>query len=186
MAKVQPLQPRPQVDWEAVERLYRTTLVSVRDIAETHGTKPSTVQSRARAGRWTRGAQATKRQIVADAQAGVLPGMKPDEAKRSQEKAITEDLEDMKTGLTGYRRLLTVMQQAADRLQVEDPQAGKKAKVMVETIDKAVDGIRKIRGLDDPTKKALPQDELYELIADLAGEIGPAQRSPGPSEGTGS
>lgn len=176
MKKIQPLQPRPRVDWEAIERLYRTTLLSVRDIAATHGTKPSTVQSRARAGRWVRGATANKRQILADAQAGVLPGMKPSEAKRSMEKAVAEDMEDMKTGLTGYRRLLNVMQQAADRLQVTDPLAEKKAKVMAETIDKAVDGIRKIRGLDDPSKKALTQEELNELIADIAGEIGSAQR----------
>jgi hypothetical protein len=111
--------------------------------------------------------------------------MKPGEAKRSQEKAIAEDLADMKTGLTGYRRLLNVMQQAADRLQVTDPLAEKKAKVMAETIDKAVDGIRKIRGLDDPNKKALTQDELNELIAELTGEIGSAQRPDPLSEATG-
>jgi predicted transcriptional regulator len=185
VTKIRTLTPRPSVDWEAGERLYTTTLMSVRDIAATLGTKPSTVQSRARAGRWVRGAQATKRQIVADAQAGVLPGMKPDEAKRSQEKAIAEDLEDMKTGLTGYRRLLKVMQQAADQLKMDDPMAEKKAKTMAETIDKAVDGIRKIRGLDDPSKKALPQDELNELIALLADQLGPDQRPDPISETAG-
>ncbi|MBI1751871.1 MAG: hypothetical protein HY014_05420 [Acidobacteria bacterium] len=185
MSKVEPLKPKTRVDWEAIERLYRTTFLSLRDIAATHGTKPSTIQSRVRAGRWTRGAVANKRQIVAEAQAGVIPGMKPEATKKAQEKAIAEDLEDMKTGLTGYRRLLNVMQQAADRLQVTDPLVDKKAKVMAETIDKAVDGIRKIRGLDDPNKKALTQDELNELIAEIAGEIGSAQRSDPLSEAAG-
>jgi len=185
MKKVEPLKPKPQVDWDAVERLYRTTLLSVRDIAATHGTKPSTLQSRVRAGRWVRGAVASKRQIVADAQAGVLPGMKPDAAKKAQEKAVEEDLEDMKTGLTAYRRLVRVIQQASDRLDVKDPLLEKKAKTMAETIEKAVDGIRKIRGLDDPSKKALTQDQMNELIADLADEIGTAERPPRPSAATG-
>jgi hypothetical protein len=160
-----------------VERLYRTTLMGVREIAATHGTKPSTVQSRARGGRWVRGANASKRQIITDAQAGILPGMKPDEAKRSQEKAIEEDLEDMKTGLTGYRRLVRVMQQAADLLQTTDPLVEKKAKVMAETIDKAVDGIRKIRGLDDP-KKNLSEDELNAIIAEITGAVGESHPRP--------
>ena len=177
MTKIEPLTPRPKVDWDAVERLYRTTLMGVREIAATHGTKPSTVQSRARAGRWVRGANASKRQIITDAQAGVLPGMKPDEAKRSQEKAIKEDLEDMQTGLTGYRRLVRVIQQAADRLEVTDPLLEKKAKVMAETIDKAVDGIRKIRGLDDP-KKNLSEDELNAIIAEITGAVGEPHARP--------
>lgn len=168
--KVVPLEPRRQVDWEAIERLYRTTLMSVRDIAATHGTKPSTIQSRVRAGRWLRGASATKRQVIADAQAGVLPGMKPEDARQFQEKAIAEDLEDMQIGLTGHRRLLRVMQQAADQLKVDDPLVEKKAKVMVETMEKAVDGIRKIRGLDDP-KKTLSEDELNAIIADITGAV---------------
>lgn len=176
MTKIQPLQARPQVDWEAIERLYRTTFLSVRDIAATHGTKPSTVHSRSRVGHWVRGATANKRQIIADAQAGVLPGMKPDVAKKAQEKAIADDLDDMATGLTAYRRLVRVIQQATDRLQVTDPLLEKKAKTMAETIDKAVDGIRKIRGLDDPNKKALPQDELNDLIAEIAGALGSTER----------
>ena len=171
MTKIQPLTPRPKVDWEAVERLYRTTLMGVREIAATHGTKPSTVQSRARAGRWVRGANASKRQIITDAQAGILPGMKPDEAKRSQEKAIKEDLEDMNVALTGHRRAARLMQQALDMLNITDPLVEKKAKVMVETIEKSVDGIRRIRGLDDP-KKNLTEDETNAIVAQLLGAAG--------------
>lgn len=170
MSRVEPLKTKPQVDWEAIERLYRTTLLSVRDIAATHGTAPSTVQSRARAGRWVRGATATKRQIVADAQAGLLPGMKPDAAKKAQEKAVAEDLEDMQTALLGHRRAMRLMQEALDRLAATDPLVEKKAKTMVETIEKATDGIRKIRGLDDPNKK-LSEDELNAIVEQIHGVV---------------
>lgn len=169
-ARVQPLQTKPQVDWEAIERLYRTGM-SLRNIGQIHNVPFSTIKYRARLGNWSKGAVATKRQIIAEAQAGVLPGMKPEVVKKSQEKAIAEDLADMATGLTGYRRLLMVMQQAADLLQPTDPLAEKKGKTMAETIEKSVDGIRKIRGLDDP-KKNLSEDELNAIIAEITGAVG--------------
>jgi hypothetical protein len=172
MKKVVPLETRPEVDWGAVERLYRAGRMSVRTIAAKHGTKPSTIISRAKRGGWVQGAQATKRQVVADAMAGVVAGMKPEDVKRSQEKAIAEDLEDMDTGLQTYRTVLKAMRHAADQLGVEDPDP-KTADIIVKTADKAVDGIRKIRGLDDP-KKLLNQEELNAILAELEDHRRPA------------
>lgn len=183
MKKVVPLETRPEVDWGAVERLYRAGRMSVRTIAAKHGTKPSTIISRAKRGGWVQGAQATKRQVVADAMAGVRAGMKPEEVKRSQERAIAEDLEDMDTGLQTYRTVLKAMRHAADLLGMEDPDP-KTADVIVKTADKAVDGIRKIRGLDDP-KKPLSQDELNAIIADITGQSGPSGHADAPSAAAG-
>ncbi len=183
MKKVVPLETRPEVDWDAVERLYRAGRMSVRTIAAKHGTAPSTIISRAKRGGWVQGAQATKRQIVADAMAGVVAGLKPQELKRSQEKAIADDLDDMDTGLNTFRTVLKAMRHAADLLGVEDPDP-KVADIIVKTADRAVDGIRKIRGLDDP-KKPLSQDELHAIIADFTGQNGSPSPADPPSEAAG-
>lgn len=41
-------------DWEAIERAYRAGNLSLRDIAEKHGTKESTIRSRAKKHGWQR------------------------------------------------------------------------------------------------------------------------------------
>ena len=39
---------RKQVDWESVERDYSAGLLSLREIADKHGTKEGTIRSRAK------------------------------------------------------------------------------------------------------------------------------------------
>ena len=45
---------RKQVDWESVERDYSASLLSLREIADKHGTKESTIRSRAEVNEWSR------------------------------------------------------------------------------------------------------------------------------------
>jgi len=45
---------RKQVDWESVERDYSAGLLSLREIADKHGTKESTIRSRAEVNGWSR------------------------------------------------------------------------------------------------------------------------------------
>jgi len=173
MKKVVPLETKPEPDWEAIERLYSAGRMSLRDIATKHGVSFSGVRMRAKRCGWVQNPTGTKRQIVADALAGVEKGMKPEEVKRAQNLAAAEDLADMKTGLATYRRVLKAMQLAADLLGADDPDP-KTAKVILETADKAVDGIRKIRGLDDP-KKPASHEEVDERIKSVLARLVPGR-----------
>jgi hypothetical protein len=164
--KVQPLATKPPVDWEAVETLYRAGRMSLRDIAKKHGTAASTIKLRAQKGGWVSNATGTKARVVADAMAGVKAGMKPEELKRSREHAAAEDLEDMGVALNTHRRVLRAMETASTLLGA-DPDT-KVAKVIAETTEKAVDGIRRIRGLDTKDKPATSEELDERIKAELA------------------
>lgn len=133
-------------DWIAIEGAYRAGVQSLRDIAKRYGTKEGTIRSRAKKNGWVQDATGTKRRIVADGMAGITQDVTQC-AMREIESAAEADLKDMNTGLKIYRHILSAMETAA--AVVEDP---RDAKVITEATEKAINGIRTIRGLDDPTE----------------------------------
>jgi hypothetical protein len=64
-ALVKPL--KVDVDWEAIEGMYRAGLLSVREIARSHGVSHTAIQKRAKADGWARDLTAKVRQQVATA-----------------------------------------------------------------------------------------------------------------------
>jgi hypothetical protein len=62
---VKPL--KVDVDWEAIEGMYRAGLLSVREIARSHGISHTAIQKRAKADGWARDLTAKVRQQVATA-----------------------------------------------------------------------------------------------------------------------
>jgi len=133
-------------DWIAIEGAYRAGVQSLRDIAKRFGTKEGTIRSRAKKHGWVQDATGTKRRIVADGMAGITQEITQC-AMREIESAAEADLKDMNTGLKIYRHILSAMETAAAR--VEDP---RDAKVITEATEKAINGIRTIRGLDEPSE----------------------------------
>jgi hypothetical protein len=59
--------PKVDVDWEAIEGMYRAGLLSVREIARLHGISHTAIQKRAKADGWARDLTAKVRQQVATA-----------------------------------------------------------------------------------------------------------------------
>ena len=133
-------------DWISIEGAYKAGVQSLRDIAKRYGTKEGTIRSRAKKNGWVQDATGTKRRIVADGMAGITQDVTQC-AMREIESAAEADLKDMNTGLKIYRHILNAMETAAE--VVQDP---REAKVITEATEKAINGIRTIRGLDDPTE----------------------------------
>lgn len=132
-------------DWIAIEGAYRAGTQSLREIAKRYGTAEGTIRSRAKKHGWVQDAAGTKRRIVADGMAGITQDVAQC-AMREIESAAEADLKDMNTGLRIYRHILCAMEEASSTVQ--DP---RDAKVITEATEKAINGIRTIRGLDAPS-----------------------------------
>lgn len=133
-------------DWVSIEGAYRAGIQSLRAIASKHGITEGTIRARAKKHGWVQDAAGTKRRIVADGQAGITQEIAQDVMRNIQD-AAEADLKDMNTGLNIYRNILCAMKTASKAVQ--DP---REAKVITEATEKAINGIRTIRGLDDPTE----------------------------------
>ena len=72
----------------------------------------------------------------------------------------------MGVALNTHRRVLRAMERAATLLGAEPNE--KVAKVIAETTEKAVDGIRRIRGLDAKEKPATSEELDERIKAELA------------------
>ena len=135
-----------KINWNAIEGTYRAGQKSLREIAKEYGTAASTIKSRAVKNGWIQDAAGTKRRIVSDRMSGIAHGVEQD-AMCEIEGAAEADLKDMNTGLKIYRNILGAMDLASS--VVADP---REAKIITEATEKAINGIRTIRGLDDPTE----------------------------------
>ena len=148
------------VNWIAVEGDFRAGTKSLRAMAAYHNTSVASIRRKAEKMGWIRDPTGTKRRIVADR----LAGLSQDPAQCAMvqiEDAAAEDVSDMQQGLEGYRNILRAMVKASR--EVEEP---RDAKVIAEALDKAVTGIRTIRGLDDPSIA-----KAEELDAEIEAEL---------------
>lgn len=137
-------------DLSEVELAYRSTRDSVNSLAKRFGLSEPTLRRIVKKNGWIRCAPEAKRRVVADAMAGVTKGLTNDEVRQAQETAASEDIADMAQGLRIYRNVLGAMETAAE--EVTDP---RDAKVITEATEKAINGIRTIRGLDEPNDDGL-------------------------------
>lgn len=131
-------------DWTSIEGHYRAGQRALRDIGAEFAITEGAIRARAKKLGWTRNAADTKRRMVADRMAGVTQEVSQD-VMRNIQTAAEEDAKDMQTGLDIYRNVLQAMRAAAET--VVD---AKDAKVITEATEKAINGIRTIRGLDEP------------------------------------
>jgi len=134
------------VDWIAIEGHYLGGSRSIRAIADEHGVSETAIRKRATKFGWTRDIAGAKREAVKAALAG---GSRPGSqfALRTKDEEAAQDVQDMEQGVRIYRNVLAKME--AQSVMIAGPID---AKVIVEATTKAIDGIRKIRGLDDPDR----------------------------------
>ena len=137
----------PKPDMAEVELAYRSTQDSVNSLAKRFGMSEPTLRRVIKKNGWIRCAPESKRRVVADAMAGVTKGLTSDEVRQAQETAASEDIQDMGQGIRIFRNVLGAMEEAS--ATVTDP---RDAKVITEATEKAINGIRTIRGLDEPEK----------------------------------
>jgi len=132
------------VDWIAVEGDYRAGQLSLREMADRHGTSESNIRKRANKNGWIRDPSGTKRELVKRAMAGDSAQMGAQCALRTIEQEAEQDVLDMRSGLDVARACLVRLNQVVGELA--EP---RDIKVVAEANRIAIDTIRRIRGLDD-------------------------------------
>lgn len=145
------------VDWAAIEVEYRSGVRALRVIAVAHGTKESTIRTRAQKYGWVRDVAGTKREIVKAAMAGSAHDSaqtSAHEVMRGIESAAAEDIVDMERGIRISRTCLEKLETAVG--VAKEP---KEIKVIVEATGMAIDSIRRIRGLDTPPGGSQRKDD---------------------------
>lgn len=147
-------------DWIAIEGDFRVGSKSLRLMASEHGTSEGTIRRKAKKEGWVRDPTGTKRHMVAARLAGVTQGSTQCVMRQIEDEA-TQDVRDMRDGLTVYRNILTGMVVASEA--ITDP---RDAKVVAEATEKAINGIRTIRGLDDPSKA-----EFEDIDAEIEAKL---------------
>ena len=149
------------IDWIAIEGLYKGGSKSVRAIAADFGIDEKAIRKRAAKDGWSRDLTGAKRETVKAALAGgPRPGF--ESALRTKDEEAADDVQDMEHGLEVYRDILRLMAETA-----KTTKSTLEAKAITETTSKAIDGIRKIRGLDEPSHKN-PEELDAEIDAELA------------------
>ena len=146
---------RAEVDWIAIEGLYRAGQKSLRAIAAECGVTEGAIRARAKKLGWVQDASGTKRRLVADRLSGIAPGVTQC-AMRNIESEADQDVADMTLGLKGARAILQCAVDSVGLQGVHVTPSGKlelvlepkDQKILSECIRINVDTIRRIRGLD--------------------------------------
>jgi hypothetical protein len=111
---------------------------------------------------WIKGATETKRQTVKDALAGLPTDLTKtltnDEVRQKQAEEAALDVNDMRSGLELFRTILRRCVEMAGTVE-----AAKDVKIVAEAGKTAIDGIRRIRGLDEGNGS----QSLGEFLANL-------------------
>lgn len=147
-------------DWDSIEVHYRAGARSLRDIADEFGVNESAIRKRAKKYGWTRNPGALKRERVnARLAEGAQNGARLSPHVDAQwDSEVDADVADMDRGLRVFRQILERLE-----TEVETVQGAKDLKVIGEAATIAVNGIRRIRGLDAPIDLGRLSDE--ELMA---------------------
>lgn len=168
--------------WGHARSLWITTNLPTTRIAEEIGVTEGAVRIRAKREAWgPRNAPEQKRALVASAAAGITKSITTIVPRTEAEKAISaaadEDIADMALALSVGRKLLLRCAELLDMTaEGEDgPIAAlgpKDLNQVAGTWRSAVDGIRKIRGLDEPNSgKGGEEDSLPSTVSALADRL---------------
>jgi len=154
--------PPPVADWIAIEGVYRAGVKSIADIAKDHGISDTAIRKHAKKHGWLRDPEGCKRQMVRAA----LSGFTADGSRfagKTIEEETSQDIKDMQGGLLVARLCIERLQIAV--VDETDPRV---IKVIADANKVAIETIRKIRGLDDPTKT--DDDMPLVIVRNFAGD----------------
>lgn len=171
-------QPRRRVDWDAVERDYRTDTLTLRELAEKHGCSHQAINKRAKSSGWTQDLakqikQATNAQLVATL-------VNQEVAKSGQEVASTvlAAAEVNTRVVLGHRKRIADLHRLAEDAQSKLEAMGctlvdvREAGVFVQAVNglasitkTLIEQERKAFGLDDEGAKK--KDSVEDLLREL-------------------
>lgn len=164
----QPSKPTP--DWDKAEQLIKTTQDSLRSIAARCAIPEPSLRRRAKAMGWIRMPSEEKRRLVSEAMAGVTHDAKGDAPRQALQIEAADDIKDMRRAVRINRDLLEAMEKAAAKIKLAQTPDAKEARVIAETTEKAVNGLRRIRELDKPVDVKSVEEldaAIDEALADL-------------------
>ena len=178
-----------EAQWGDIRTQWIATDRAVREIAREFGVSDTAVNKRASKEGWgPRNAPARKRALVAGAAAGLQKSLQTKPNQSPAELAILEaaqlDIEDMDLALSVGQKLLRRCAKILDAMDIEvdpgDPMSimtaikllpPKDLASLASTWKMTVEGIRKIRGLDEPTAPADFGNRTIRLIAPDGAEV---------------
>jgi hypothetical protein len=151
------------IDWIAIEIDYKAGIRTLRVIGDVHGVAESTIRKRAQKHGWLRDPSGIKNEMVRNAMAGAQIGAQESaqEILRTISQEVVEDVTDMKRGLHVSRTCLANLVLAANA--ATEP---KDIKVIIEATALAIDSIRKIRGLDEPSRGGPLPPPVYKIVTE--------------------
>ena len=134
-------------NWLSIEGEFRAGIESNRCIAERYGVTEGAIRKRAKNHGWMKDPSGLKRervkaQLALSTQGGTREGAR--QAEESIQSAVREDIDDMERGLRVYR---TALGKCEEMLGGCD--SPRDLKIAIDAATGAVNGIRKIRGLDE-------------------------------------
>ena len=168
-----------KTDWEAIESAYRAGSLSIRAIADTHGTKESTIRSRASKHGWLRDLTekvktATKTKLSNNpSRIGVAQPIVRDDAQivdEASDEAASVVLAH-RSDLSQWRGIARRLSDALSEMDITDDNHDKVARSINSGVDallKVIKGERQAYSLDD--------DEIEsagKTLADLLAEVAP-------------
>ena len=148
---------------------YRAGSMSVNAIATKHCIPEPTLRREAKKRGWVKGLSSTKRIMVRDAMAGadLTNSLTNDEVRQNQLSAAGQDVSDMNSGLSLFRLCLASLNE-----MIHEATKPAEVKNIVDAGKAAIDGIRRIRGLDDLPAES-PEGGIASLIAAVNGTAMP-------------
>jgi predicted transcriptional regulator len=152
------------LDWTAIKGHYLAGQRSVRSIAAEFGITDTAIRKRAKAAGWVRDAAGTKREIVRRAMAGSRESSQF--AAQTIEAAAAQDIADLERGLRIHRHCLMALEQSAETCT--EP---REVKVIVDAAGAAIDAIRRIRGLEDPSGRQANDNDDEGRAAAIADRL---------------
>lgn len=119
---------KPQADWEAIERLYRAGMLSIREIAKQQGISHTAIQQRAKREMWARDMTKRIRNLaaakVAEAVATGNPATEAEIVERAADTVVAlvrEHRHDLRTGRSIAQKLMVQLDESLTRREeIED------------------------------------------------------------------
>lgn len=168
--------------WIAIQEEFFQNILTVKELSEKYGVKPTTISTRASREKWPRQpkqerAKKVKDRLVQDAMAlGGTPS--PETRDKMIEAAVSQDVEDMNLGLRNARLGLELSYQGMKMLEGMEESEGINPIALKSYLDStkgSIEVIRKIRGLDEKDGESelesLSYDDLKSEFESLKAEL---------------
>ena len=151
---------KKKIDWVAIEGAYRTGVMPLRAIAEKYGCSEGLIRQYAKREGWLQDPEGKKREYVKSLMSGISTQTPTQRVNATLTREAEQDASDMGDSLALARKCISKLSTMVDA--TDNP---KDVKIVAEANKIAMETIRRIRGLDDPTPP--PVENVFNVSVRL-------------------